>query len=144
MQLSSCGSAYCWCACTPQHCFALWECSVWSIALSREFLPSPVLFSLFVGILPDLQNSTLNGFNSTTDISDTEGGLLQTAFIISFMVFSPLFGYLGDRYTRKYIMCVGILIWSGCVLLGSFSVVRKRGWIRHLGTYRLDEIGCFY
>lgn len=74
-----------------------------------------------LGILPELQNSTRNGFNAT--INDTEGGLLQTAFIISFMCLSPVFGYLGDRFTRKYIMAVGILIWSGFVLAGSFSVV---------------------
>lgn len=72
--------------------------------------------------MTELQNDTRNGFNETID--DTEGGLLQTTFIISFMLLSPIFGYLGDRFTRKYIMAVGIFIWSGFVLAGSFSLVK--------------------
>ena len=63
-----------------------------------------------------------NGFGANID--DTEGGLLQTSFIISFMLFSPIFGYLGDRCTRKYIMAIGIFLWSAFVLAGSFSLVR--------------------
>ncbi|XP_019848762.1 PREDICTED: protein spinster homolog 1-like [Amphimedon queenslandica] len=72
------------------------------------------------GIMTELQNVTRNGFNETID--DTEGGLLQTTFIISFMLLSPIFGYLGDRFTRKYIMAVGIFVWSGFVFAGSFSI----------------------
>ena len=37
-------------------------------------------------------------------IGDTEGGLLQTAFVAVYMVCAPLFGYLGDRYSRRYIL----------------------------------------
>jgi len=47
-------------------------------------------------------------------------GLLQTAFIVSFMVFAPLFGYLGDRYSRKAIMAAGVFLWSVFTLIGSF------------------------
>lgn len=32
--------------------------------------------------------------------SDAMAGILQTAFIVSYMLFAPLFGYLGDRYSR--------------------------------------------
>ena len=56
-------------------------------------------------------------------MDDTEAGFLQTAFIVSYMILSPLFGYLGDRYTRKYIMTLGILLWSAFTLTGSFAVV---------------------
>ena len=48
------------------------------------------------------------------------GGLLQTAFIVSYMIFAPLFGYLGDRYSRKAIMAAGVFLWSIFVLIGSF------------------------
>jgi len=47
-------------------------------------------------------------------------GLIQTAFIISYMVFAPLFGYLGDRYSRKNIMAAGVFLWSLFTLIGSF------------------------
>ncbi len=73
------------------------------------------------GIITELQNKERSGFQ----VDDKEAGLLQTSFIVSFMVFSPIFGYLGDRYTRKYLMAVGLLCWSAFVLAGSFSVVRN-------------------
>ena len=87
--------------------------------------------TLYAGILTQLENKETNGFhiNGTAEsVSDTQGGLLQTAFIVSYMLLSPLFGYLGDRYTRKYIITFGVLFWAGFTLAGSFSVVsRGRG-----------------
>ena len=47
--------------------------------------------------------------------NDSVAGLLQTAFICSYMLLAPVFGFLGDRYKRKYIMAAGILVWSGTV-----------------------------
>ena len=73
------------------------------------------------GILKELDSPHTSGFPKPVD--DTQNGLLQTAFIISYMLCSPVFGYMGDRYTRKYIITVGILAWACCTLLGSFSVV---------------------
>ncbi|VEN36228.1 unnamed protein product [Callosobruchus maculatus] len=64
------------------------------------------------GILPDIQ--TYFGINNS------EGGLLQTAFVLSYMVFAPLFGYLGDRYSRRWIMAAGVFLWSLTTLCGSF------------------------
>ena len=78
-------------------------------------------FGLSLGILTQLENSDQNGFGRP--VTDTEGGLLQTAFIVSYMLLSPFFGYLGDRYTRKYIIAAGITLWSCFTLVGSFSVV---------------------
>ena len=52
--------------------------------------------------------------------SDADAGLLQTAFILSYMVLSPVFGFLGDRYSRKAIMAIGILFWSLITLASSF------------------------
>lgn len=54
-------------------------------------------------------------------IDDSKSGLLQTVFICSYMFLAPLFGYLGDRYNRKYIMSVGIFFWSLVTLLSSFT-----------------------
>uniref|UniRef100_A0A0P4WBV2 Major facilitator superfamily (MFS) profile domain-containing protein n=1 Tax=Scylla olivacea TaxID=85551 RepID=A0A0P4WBV2_SCYOL len=71
------------------------------------------------GILYDIQKC----FN---DLSDTKAGLLQTAFVLVYMVMAPLFGYLGDRYSRKYLMAVGIFFWSLATLVGSF--MPNYGW----------------
>lgn len=53
-------------------------------------------------------------------IGNSEAGLIQTVFIVSYMIFSPIFGYLGDRYNRKFIMGGGITLWSLLTLSGSF------------------------
>ncbi len=81
---------------------------------------------VILGILNLLEKENRNGFrinHHAESVNDTYGGLLQTAFIVSYMLLSPIFGYLGDRYTRKYIITFGILMWSAFTLVGSFSIV---------------------
>ena len=52
-------------------------------------------------------------------INDAAAGWLATAFMIGYFVTSPLFGYLGDRSSRKWLIAAGIFIWSlGTVLTG--------------------------
>ncbi|XP_039442422.1 protein spinster [Culex pipiens pallens] len=70
------------------------------------------------GVLTDIQEHF--------QIGDDEGGLLQTAFVLSYMICAPVFGYLGDRYSRKWIMALGVFLWSTTTLLGSF--MHHFGW----------------
>ena len=72
-------------------------------------------FILFSGILTEIQDHF--------GVNDSMAGLLQTVFIISYMIFAPLFGFLGDRYSRKWIMAMGVFLWSLTTLLGSFMEV---------------------
>ncbi|KAF3845876.1 hypothetical protein F7725_002953 [Dissostichus mawsoni] len=65
------------------------------------------------GVLPDIEHFF--------GINDEKSGLLQTVFICSYMFLAPVFGYLGDRYNRKYIMSVGILFWSLVTLASSYT-----------------------
>ncbi|BFZ18159.1 hypothetical protein BsWGS_21198 [Bradybaena similaris] len=65
------------------------------------------------GVLIDIRNYYNN-------LGISEAGIIQTAFICTYMIFSPIFGYLGDRYTRKYIMAVGVFFWSAFTLASSF------------------------
>lgn len=52
-------------------------------------------------------------------ISDGEAGRLVTAFMIGYFLTSPLFGYFGDRASRKWLIAGGIFVWSiGTVLTG--------------------------
>ncbi len=39
-------------------------------------------------------------------------GFLSTAFFLSYALFSPLIGWLGDRVTRRYLLAAGVGIWS--------------------------------
>ena len=57
-------------------------------------------------------------------ISHGLAGLLQTVFIVSYMILAPIFGYLGDRYSRKLIMITGLTIWS-CTTFASTLVTRQ-------------------
>lgn len=43
---------------------------------------------------------------------DTKAGFLSAIFVISFALFSPVMGWLGDRMTRKYLLVIGIGVWS--------------------------------
>ena len=74
-----------------------------------------VNFPPFSGILTQIQDHF--------GVNDSMAGLLQTVFIISYMIFAPLFGFLGDRYSRKWIMAMGVFLWSLTTLLGSFMEV---------------------
>lgn len=85
-----------------------------------------MLYSLYInpdsGILSLLEKK--ESFKGKHEqVTDLKGGLLQTAFICSYMLLSPIFGYLGDRYTRKYIVTFGIFCWSLFTLAGSFAIV---------------------
>lgn len=34
-------------------------------------------------------------------LSNFQGGILQSAFVVSYVVVAPLVGYLGDRHSRR-------------------------------------------
>uniref|UniRef100_A0A8R1UHL0 Major facilitator superfamily (MFS) profile domain-containing protein n=1 Tax=Pristionchus pacificus TaxID=54126 RepID=A0A8R1UHL0_PRIPA len=53
-------------------------------------------------------------------MDDKQAGMLQTMFIVFYMLCAPICGILGDRYNRKLIMSVGLSIWIVAVLLSSF------------------------
>ncbi|KAF1378892.1 hypothetical protein PFLUV_G00195220 [Perca fluviatilis] len=72
------------------------------------------------GVLPNIQKF----FN----ISDSTAALIQTVFICSFLLLAPLFGYLGDRYNRKYIMIGGLCVWLATAI-GSSFVTESYFWL---------------
>lgn len=47
-------------------------------------------------------------------------------FICSYMFLAPVFGYLGDRYNRKYIMSGGITFWCLVTLGSSYTPQQVR------------------
>ena len=62
-------------------------------------------------VLPSLQKDL--------SLNDGQAGRLMTAFMIGYFVTSPLFGWLGDRWSRKWLIAAGIFVWSmGTVLTG--------------------------
>jgi MFS transporter, Spinster family, sphingosine-1-phosphate transporter len=64
-------------------------------------------------------------------------GLLTSAFMASYLVLSPLFGYLGDRVSRWKIVGVGVILWS----IASGSSGLAVGYIMLLLTRCLVGVG---
>jgi len=55
-------------------------------------------------------------------LSDKELGLLTSAFMIGYFVTSPAFGWLGDRFPRKTLICIGVLIWSAATAASGIAM----------------------
>jgi MFS transporter, Spinster family, sphingosine-1-phosphate transporter len=66
------------------------------------------------GIVPDLKAAPLG-------LSDSQIGLLTTAFMLVYMATAPIFGALGDRGSRTRPIAVGVFIWSLATILSGFA-----------------------
>ena len=53
-------------------------------------------------------------------LTDTEIGAMEAALLLSFTVLAPLFGRLGDRYSRARLMASAAVIWSIATALTGF------------------------
>uniref|UniRef100_A0A2K6FMS7 SPNS lysolipid transporter 3, sphingosine-1-phosphate (putative) n=1 Tax=Propithecus coquereli TaxID=379532 RepID=A0A2K6FMS7_PROCO len=94
----------------------------WSLPRWRAYVAAAVLcyvnllnymnWFIIAGVLLDVQKFF--------QISDSSAGLLQTVFIGCLLLSAPVFGYLGDRRSRKATLSFGILLWSGAGLSSSF------------------------
>jgi len=45
-------------------------------------------------------------------LSNFMGGLLATVFLIGYFATAPIFGSLGDRMKRKWLIAFGVIVWS--------------------------------
>jgi MFS transporter, Spinster family, sphingosine-1-phosphate transporter len=54
-------------------------------------------------------------------LSDAEGGLLQSAFIVSYSLVSPVAGWLGDRWPRLRLASAGVLVWSAATVASGLA-----------------------
>ncbi len=56
--------------------------------------------------------ATLTLILTDLHISDAQGGLLQSIFIVTYALACPAAGALGDRVNRMYLAAIGIFVWS--------------------------------
>jgi MFS family permease len=54
-------------------------------------------------------------------LSNTEAGYVVSAFVLGYFIFSPIFGFLGDKFDRRWVMAIGLLAWSVATALTSFA-----------------------
>lgn len=45
-------------------------------------------------------------------LSNFMGGLLATVFLVGYFATAPIFGSLGDRMARKWLIAFGVIVWS--------------------------------
>lgn len=58
-------------------------------------------------VLPKIQDPTVG-----VGLTNFQGGLLATIFLIGYFLTSPIFGALGDRLPRKGLIALGVVVWS--------------------------------
>jgi MFS family permease len=59
-----------------------------------------------------VMSSVLTPMQKELGLSDGAAGWTASAFMLGYFITAPIFGYLGDRYPRKYLMLAGVLVWS--------------------------------
>jgi len=64
-------------------------------------------------------------------LSYEQVGFLTTAFLGFYMVAAPFVGPLADRYSRKLIIAVGAIFWSGLTLLTAVTHTYTELLVRH-------------
>jgi MFS transporter, Spinster family, sphingosine-1-phosphate transporter len=64
-------------------------------------------------------------------ISKTQIGYLTSSFLICYMIAAPFVGPLADRYSRKLIISLGAIFWSGLTLLTAVTHNYTELLVRH-------------
>ena len=59
-----------------------------------------------------MPSAVLPSIIAALHISDAEAGALQTLFIVTYMLMSPVAGWLGDRRPRFQLAALAVLLWS--------------------------------
>src|SRR5512140_1849346 len=74
-----------------------------------NYIDRQVLFAVFPLIKTDLR------------LSDTALGFLGSAFMLSYLLFAPLFGWIGDIWSRTRLASGGLVLWSLATALASLA-----------------------
>ena len=65
--------------------------------------------------------AVLNPMKAELSLSNTEAGLLNTAFLIGYFLTCPLFGMRADKAQRKGLIALGIVIWSAATVASGLA-----------------------
>ncbi|BCS54803.1 MFS transporter [Geobacter sp. SVR] len=74
-----------------------------------NYIDRQVLFAVFPLLKSDLQ------------LSDTALGFLGSVFMLSYLMTAPLFGWLGDHWSRLRLAAGGLVVWSLATALAGFA-----------------------
>lgn len=82
-----------------------------------KFYKWEVLILLWMGYLlnqADRQvfNTVLPAIRDALSLTDTSVGLIATLFNLAFAIFVPIGGWMGDRFSRKWVVTISVLLFS--------------------------------
>src|SRR5271168_2024256 len=111
-------------------------CYIRSTVTSAKLQPRTVLFVLTaLNLLNYADRNVLFAVQPLVQdefhLSKTQIGYLTSAFLGFYMVAAPFVGPLADRYSRKLIIVLGAIFWSGLTLLTAFTHNYTELLIRH-------------
>lgn len=66
-------------------------------------------------------SALLPAIKADLGFTDTELGLLGSAFILAYLFISPVFGFFGDRGSRSRLMAAGVALWSGATAFSGIA-----------------------
>jgi MFS family permease len=83
-------------------------------AMRKQLSPAWILviltgLNLFNYLDRFVLSAVLTPLQKDLAINDEQAGRLVTAFMIGYFITSPVFGWLGDRGSRKWLIAAGIL-----------------------------------
>src|SRR5215472_2804393 len=81
---------------------------------------------ILAAVLPRMQ--------SELSLTNSQAGLLATAFLVTYFITSPVFGVLGDRLSRTRLMSIGVIAWSIAtaatgVMRNFAQLLMARSWV---------------
>jgi MFS family permease len=81
---------------------------------------------ILAAVLPRMQ--------SELSLTNSQAGLLATAFLVTYFIASPAFGVLGDRFSRTRLMSIGVIAWSVAtaatgVMRNFAQLLMARSWV---------------
>ena len=65
--------------------------------------------------------ATLPLILASLSLSDASGGLLQSAFIITYSLVCPIVGWIGDRSNRMRLAAAGVFVWSAATVASGLA-----------------------
>jgi len=66
-------------------------------------------------------NIALPAVRDDLGLNDVQLGLIASAFILAIGVFVPIAGYVGDRFSKKTVILISLLIWTTATFFTGFS-----------------------
>ncbi|CAJ0948636.1 unnamed protein product [Ranitomeya imitator] len=92
------------------------------VSVTRSFFTVGILTFMYLVIT--MATFTVAGampyLQAAFKIDDSKSGLINLVFTVSNALCGLIYGYLGDRWSRKHIVCAGMTIWSATIIGLSF------------------------